>query len=40
MAANNTQSLKPFRQHAETDVVNLFTLQDDDGDIVASYADL
>jgi hypothetical protein len=40
MAANNTQSLKPFRQHAETDVINLFTLQDDDGDIVASYADL
>ena len=40
MAANNTQSLKPFRQHAETDVVNLFQLQDDDGDIVASYADL
>jgi len=40
MAANNTQSLRPFRQHAETDVINLFTLQDDDGDIVASYADL
>jgi len=40
MAANNTQSLKPFRQHAETDVINLFSLQDDDGDIVASYADL
>jgi hypothetical protein len=40
MAANNTQSLKPFRQHAETDVINLFTLQDDDGDVVASYADL
>lgn len=40
MAANNTQSLKPFRQHAETDVINLFTLQDDDGDIVASYSDL
>jgi len=36
----NTQRLKPFRQHAETDVVNLFSLQDDDGDVVASYADL
>ena len=36
----STQRLKPFRQHAETDVINLFTLQDDDGDIVASYADL
>jgi hypothetical protein len=36
----NTQRLKPFRQHAETDVVNLFSLKDDDGDVVASYADL
>jgi hypothetical protein len=36
----NTQRLKPFRQHAETDVVNLFSLQDDDGDVVASYSDL
>jgi len=40
MAANNTQSLKPFRQHAETDVINLFSLQDDDGDLMASYSDL
>jgi len=39
MATNNTQSLKPFRQHAETDVVNLFSLQDDDADVMASYAD-
>ncbi len=36
----NTQRLKPFRQHAETDVVNLFSLKDDDGDVVASYSDL
>jgi hypothetical protein len=36
----NTQRLKPFRQHAETDVVNLFSLKDDDGDVVASYAAL
>ena len=36
----NTQRLKPFRQHAETDVVNLFSLQDDDGDVIASYSDL
>jgi hypothetical protein len=35
----NTQRLKPFRQHAETDVVNLFSLKDDDGDVVDSYAD-
>ena len=40
MATNNTQSLKPFRQHAETDVVNLFSLKDDDGDVVASYSAL
>ena len=40
MATNNTQSLKPFRQHAETDVVNLFSLEDDDADVVASYAAL
>ena len=40
MATNNTQSLKPFRQHAETDVVNLFSLKDDDGDTMASYAGL
>lgn len=40
MATNNTQSLKPFRQHAETDVVNLFSLKDDDGDTIASYAGL
>jgi len=39
MATNNTQSLKPFRQHAETDVVNLFSLKDDDADVMASYAD-
>jgi hypothetical protein len=37
MATNNTQSLKPFRQHAETDVVNLFSLEDDDADVMASY---
>jgi hypothetical protein len=36
----NTQRLKPFRQHAETDVVNLFSLKDDDGDVVASYSAL
>ena len=36
----NTQRLKPFRQHAETDVVNLFSLKDDDGDVIASYSDL
>jgi len=36
----NTQRLKPFRQHAETDVVNLFSLKDDDGDVMASYSDL
>ena len=36
----NTQRLKPFRQHAETDVVNLFSLKDDDGDVIASHAAL
>ena len=36
----NTQRLKPFRQHAETDVVNLFSLKDDDGDVMASYSAL
>jgi hypothetical protein len=40
MATNNEQRLKPFRQHAETDVVNLFSLKDDDGDAMASYAGL
>ncbi len=36
----NTQRLKPFRQHAETDVVNLFALKDDDGDVIASHSAL
>ena len=36
----NTQRLKPFRQHAETDVVNLFSLKDDDADVMGSYSDL
>jgi len=36
----NTQRLAPFRQHAETDVVNLFALKDDDADVMGSYADL
>ena len=36
----NTQRLKPFRQHAETDVVNLFSLKDDDGDVIASHSAL
>ena len=36
----NTQRLKPFRQHAETDVVNLFSFKDDDGDTMDSYSAL
>ena len=36
----NTQRLKTFRQHAETDVINLFSLKDDDGDVIDSYSDL
>ncbi len=36
----NTQRLKPFRQHAETDVVNLFSFVDNDGAVMASYSAL
>ena len=33
----NTQRLKPFRQHAETDVVNLFSLKDDERKMTKPY---